>query len=109
VVKEAQIEALKSIAKNLLGIDLLDAKVAKERALGKDLTTAEELEAYENEIRKLRIDPQELRKEEDAAKCQNKLVRERELEKYLNSGWEMVQTVNNKVLIRKIVLTSKRS
>jgi hypothetical protein len=32
VVKEAQIEALKSIAKNLLGIDLLEVKVAKERA-----------------------------------------------------------------------------
>jgi len=31
VVKNAQIEALKSIAKNLLGVDLLDVKVAKER------------------------------------------------------------------------------
>jgi hypothetical protein len=43
VVKEAQIEALKSIAKNLLGIDLLDVKVAREKELGKDLTPAEEL------------------------------------------------------------------
>lgn len=50
LVKEAQIEALKSMAKNLLGIDLLDAKVAKERVLGKELTAAEELEAYESEI-----------------------------------------------------------
>jgi hypothetical protein len=40
VVKEAQIEALKSIAKNLLGIDLLDVKVAKERELQKELTPA---------------------------------------------------------------------
>jgi hypothetical protein len=103
LVKEAQIEALKSMAKNLLGIDLLDAKVAKERALGKDLTTAEELEAYESEIRKLRIDPQKLRKEEDAGKYQNKLVRETELERYLNKGWEMVQTVNSRILIRKQV------
>ena len=103
LVKEAQIEALKSMTKNLLGIDLLDAKVAKERALGKDLTTTEELEAYESEIRKLRIDPQKLRKQEEDAKYQNKLVRERELERYLNKGWEMVQTVNNRILIRKEV------
>jgi hypothetical protein len=96
LVKEAQIEALKSMAKNLLGIDLLDAKVAKERALGKDLSTAEELEAYESEIRKLRIDPQKLRKAEDA-------------ERYLNKGWEMVQTVNSRILIRKPVLADKRS
>jgi hypothetical protein len=26
-----------------------------------------------------------------------------ELEKYLNNGWEMVQTVNSKILIRKRV------
>lgn len=108
LVKEAQIEALKSMAKNLLGIDLLDAKVAKERTLGKDLTTAEELEAYESEIRKLKIDPQKLRKEE-AGEYQNKLVRETELEKYLNKGWEMVQTVNSRILIRKPILASKRS
>jgi len=108
VVKEAQIEALKSIAKNLLGIDLLDVKVARERELGKDLTPVEELEAYESEIRKLRIDPQKLRKQE-AGEYQNKLVRERELERYLNKGWEMVQTVNSRILVRKPILTSKRS
>jgi hypothetical protein len=50
-----------------------------------------------------------IRKEEDAGKYQNKLVRERELEKYLNKGWEMVQIVNSRILIRKPILTSKRS
>jgi hypothetical protein len=104
VVKEAQIEALKSIAKNLLGIDLLDVKVAKEKKLGKDLTATEELETYENEIKKLKIDPQKLRKQEEAGKYQNKLVRETELERYLNRGWEMVQTVNSKILMRKQVV-----
>jgi len=62
VVKEAQIEALKSIAKNLLGIDLLDVKVAKEKELEKDLTPAEELELYENEIKKLKISPEKQRR-----------------------------------------------
>jgi len=101
VVKEAQIEALKSIAKNLLGIDLLDVKVAKEKELRKQLSSPEELELYENEIKKLRIDPQKIR--EDRSRYKNKLVREKELERYLNSGWEMVQTVNSRILIRKRV------
>jgi hypothetical protein len=86
-----------------LGIDLLDVKVAKEKEFGKDLTTAEELEAYESEIRKLKIDPQRLRKDEEAGEFRSKLVRERELERYLNNGWEMVQTVNSRILIRKPV------
>ena len=101
VVKEAQIEALKSIAKNLLGIDLLDVKVAKEKELEKELSPPEELELYESEIKKLRIDPQKIR--EDKSRYKNKLVREKELERYLNSGWEMVQTINSRVLVRKRV------
>jgi hypothetical protein len=104
VVKEAQIEALKSIAKNLLGIDLLDVKVAKEKELGKDLTPAEELQTYENEIKKLSLNPQKLRQDKESGRFQNKLVRERELERYLNKGWEMVQTVNSRILIRKPLL-----
>ena len=109
VVKEAQIEALKSIAKNLLGIDLLDVKVAKERELGKDLTPTEELNVYESEIKKLSLNPQKLRQDQESGRYQNKLVRETELERYLNKGWEMVQTVNSRILIRKPILTSKLS
>jgi len=109
VVKEAQIEALKSIAKNLLGIELLDVKVAKERELGKDLTPPQELELYESEIKKLSINPQKVRQDQESGKFKKKLIREKELERYLNSGWEMVQTVNSKILIRKPILTGKRS
>jgi hypothetical protein len=101
VVKEAQIEALKSIAKNLLGIDLLDVKVARERELGKDLTPAEELQVYESEIKKLRINPERLREDSEGGRYKNRLVSEKQLERYLNSGWEMVQTVNSRILIRK--------
>jgi len=32
-VKEAKIEALKSLAKSLLGIDLIEAKIARENSL----------------------------------------------------------------------------
>jgi hypothetical protein len=86
-----------------LGIDLLDVKVAKEKELGKDLTPPQELELYESEIKKLRIDPQRLRETSEAGRFQNKLVRETELERYLNKGWEMVQTVNSRILVRKRV------
>ena len=37
IVKEAKVEALKSIAKSLLGIDLLEVKVEKEKELQRDL------------------------------------------------------------------------
>ena len=80
VVKEAQIKALKSITKNLLGIDLLDVKIVKERELEKELTPAEEFELYESEIQKLRINPQKLRKDEEAGRFQNKLVKEMDLD-----------------------------
>lgn len=74
VVKEAQIGALKSIAKNLLGIDLLDVKIAKEKEVGRELDSKEELELYENEIKKLRINPQKIRED---GQFKNKLVREK--------------------------------
>jgi site-specific recombinase XerD len=92
IVKEAKVEALKSIAKSLLGIDLLEVKVAKEREVGRELDWDEEIELFENEIRKMREgedDPQ-------------MLVREEELESYLNEGWEFVSVLpSQKILIRK--------
>jgi len=57
IVKEAQKEALKSLAKNILGIDLLDVKIAKEKELGRELETEEEIELLENEIKKMREQP----------------------------------------------------
>ena len=54
IVKEAKIEALKSMAKSLLEIDLLDVKVAKERLIGRELNKDKGLELYERELKKLR-------------------------------------------------------
>ncbi|MCP8308969.1 MAG: site-specific integrase, partial [archaeon] len=68
VIKEAKIEALKSIAKSLLGIELLEVKVAKEKELGKELSTDETIELFENELKKLREgkhNPQRIVKEEE--------------------------------------------
>jgi hypothetical protein len=54
VVKEAKLEALKSIAKSLLGIDLLEVKIAKEKELAREINVDETVELFENELKKLR-------------------------------------------------------
>ena len=45
-------------------IDPMKIKIEKERDPHRELTTSEELELYENEIKQLRINPQKLREEE---------------------------------------------
>jgi hypothetical protein len=99
VIKEAKIEALKSIAKSLLGIDLLEVKVAKEKELKRELTKEEELELFENEIKKIREesnDPQ-------------KIVSEEELEKHLKEGWEFVSVLpSRRILIKRKVKSLAR-
>ncbi|MEM3448329.1 MAG: hypothetical protein QXP38_05540 [Nitrososphaerota archaeon] len=64
------------MAKSLLGIDLLDVKVAKERQIGRELTKDEELELYE-ELKKLR----------EGKHNPQRIIHERELEKHLAEGW----------------------
>ena len=91
IVKEAKLEALKSIAKTMFGIDILEIKIAKEKEVGRDLDRDEEIELFENEIRKMREgedDPQIL-------------VREEELESYLKDGWEFVSVLPSKMILIK--------
>jgi len=54
IVKEAMIEALKSIVKSLLGIELTEVKAAKEEEVGGEFSKDEELELFESELKKLR-------------------------------------------------------
>jgi len=92
IVKEAKVEALKSIAKSLLGIDIIEVKVAKERELQRELDRDEEIELFENEIRKMRED------EDDP----QMIVREENLESYLKDGWQFVSVLpSQKILIKK--------
>ncbi len=91
VIKEAKIEALKSVAKTLFGIDLMEVKIAKEKEFGKELEKDEEIQLFEEELKKRRknADPQ-------------KLVSENELERYLVEGWQFVSVLpSQKILIRK--------
>jgi hypothetical protein len=92
VVKEAKIEALKTMARSLLEIELVEVKVARERELGRELDKDEELELFENELKRLR----------EGTHNPQRIVMEEELEGYLEEGWEFVSVLpSQKILVRK--------
>ena len=91
IVKEAKIEALKSVAKSMFGVELLDVKIAKENKVRKALSQDDTIELFEVEIKKLRSrpDPQSV-------------VAEKDLPRYLKEGWQFVSVLPSKnVVIRK--------
>ena len=91
IIKEAKIEALKSIAKTMFGIDLLEVKVAKEKEESRELTQDETIELFETEMKKTREQPDP-----------QVIVEEKELESYLKDGWQFVSVLpSRRVLIRK--------
>jgi site-specific recombinase XerC len=92
VILEAKTEALKSIAKSLLGIDLLEVKIAKEKELGKELDQNETIQLFEDELKKLR----------DGQHNPQRIVREEELERHLAEGWHFVSTLpSQRILVKK--------
>jgi hypothetical protein len=99
VVKEAKIEALKSIAKNLLGINLEETMLQRTAGQNQELNSDEELTLFEEQLRRFRegwsVGPPAKKDYE------SKLITENELEGYLNKGWEMAQIINSKILIRR--------
>ncbi len=91
IVKEAKIEALKSVAKSMFGINLLDVKIARENNDKKQLDQDETIELFEVEIKKLREQPDP-----------QLIVHENRLESYLRDGWQFVSVLpSQKVVIRK--------
>jgi len=92
IVKEAKVEMLKSFAKSYLGMDLIDVKVAKEKETGRELTLDEQIELFEDEIKKMR----------EGERDPQMIVREDELESYLKDGWQFVSVLpSQKILVRK--------
>jgi hypothetical protein len=91
VVKEAKLEALKSIAKSLLGIDLLEVKVAKENELAREINVDETIELFENELKKLR----------DGKHNPQRIIKESELETYLKEGWQFVSALPSRAILIK--------
>ena len=91
IIREAKIEALKSIAKSLFGIDLVEVKIAREKELGRELSKEEEIQLFEEKLRKMRENPDP-----------QKIVREDELEEYIAEGWQFVSVLPSKrILIKK--------
>jgi len=115
MVRQAKLESLKAIAKNVFGIDLEAEILQKASEQKKDMTPETELEMYEDAFKKFRegfsVAPGEdaLKRFREGftnptigeAKFESKLVTEDELEDCLNNGWEMVQIINSKILIRR--------
>lgn len=117
IIKQAKLESLKSIAKNIFGIDLQDILHQKEIEDKIDLTPETELKTIEDALKQFREgttvntseDEDALKKFREGykipsigvANSESKLVTEDELEDYLNNGWNMIQTINSKILIRK--------
>ncbi len=91
LIKEAQIQAIRSIAKNMFGMDLLEVKVAKEKEENRELTQDETIELFENEMKKVR-------EKEDPQTS----VTEAELDSYLKDGWQFVSVLpSQRILIKK--------
>lgn len=108
VAKEAQKEALKTIAKNVLGVDLLEVKIARENKLGRKLSLDEEIELYEKEMGKLRVIPKVQRREGNcdgnSRRCESKLIGEGELVRYLEEGWDIARELRNgRIAVRKLL------
>ncbi len=99
VVKQTKLEVLKSLARSM-GIDVKDITLNKATMLKRELTIEEELELYEDNLKNLTERPAPIPEDEEH-RYKSKLVTEDKLEKYLNNGWEMVQIINSKILIRR--------
>lgn len=94
VVKEAKIEALKSLAKSMFDIDLLEVKVAKERSAGRELVPDETISLFETEMCRFR----------KGHKSQE-IISEDELGERISDGWEFVSALpSQRILVKRSLL-----
>jgi hypothetical protein len=91
IIKEAKLEALKSIAENLFGLDLLEIKVAKERESGEEMNVNEEIAFLEIEMKKMR----------DKRNDPPMIVDEKDLNNHLSHGWEFVSVLPSQMILIK--------
>jgi hypothetical protein len=72
IVKEAKLEALKSIAENLFGLNLIEIKIAKEKESGDEMSVDAEIQFLEIEMKRMREErnePPMIVDEEDRARA----------------------------------------
>ena len=92
IVKEAKLEALKSIAENLFGLDLIEIKIAKERKSGEEMNVDEEIAFLEIAMKRMR----------DGRNEPPMIVDEKDLNNHLSHGWEFVSILpSQKILLKR--------
>lgn len=86
----------------MFGIDPMNIRIER----GKELEAEEEIEAIQNEIKRLRMTQKTYREESDcdgnSRKYESKLIDESELVQHLNGGWDVVKEFRDgRVAVRK--------
>ena len=95
IVKEAKLEALRSIAENLFGLELIDVKIAMERESGEEMGVDEEIALFEIEMKKMK-------KKNPPQTNHQIIVDEGDLEERLSDGWQFVSALPpHRVIIRR--------
>ena len=91
LIREAKVEVLRSVSQ-ALGIEPTQVRTRKERVLGRALSSEEEIELLEGEVKRLRApapDPQ-------------KIVEDEQLPDYLKDGWQFVAALpNGRMVVRR--------
>jgi hypothetical protein len=91
VKQDATLQAIRRFAE-VFGVDPMRVRVEKQKTLGRELSGEEEIQAIQNEIKKMRT------REDDP----HTIVDEKDLESYLRDGWQFVSVLpSRKILIRK--------
>jgi pyruvate/2-oxoacid:ferredoxin oxidoreductase beta subunit len=90
IIKEIEIETFKSIAKSLLGIYLLEVKVVKEKEPRREFSKDEELELFENKLKKLRERKGNI----------HRMADEDELEKYLKEERQFISMLSGQRILK---------
>jgi hypothetical protein len=98
-VKFVKVPTMLVVRKSLLGIDLVDVKVTREKQFGRELNKDEELELYERELKRLR----------EGSHNPQRIAHEKELEKYLAEGWQFVSVLPSRKILVKKTLTKTSS
>jgi integrase/ketosteroid isomerase-like protein len=86
----------------MFGIDPMKIRIER----GKELEAEEEIEAIQNEIKRLRMTPKTYREESDcdgnSRKYESKLIDESALVQHLNGGWDVVKEFRDgRIVVRK--------
>jgi len=89
--REAALEAIRRFAE-AFWIDSMRVRIERQRELRRDPSSEEEIQAIQEEIRRMR----------EGEKDPQMIVREAELEAYLKEGWQFVSVLpSQRILIRK--------